>query len=272
MTGRLPGYFALDRYSITADDVVRLAMHCGPSAILPSVLMTPVWSLDDFLDAADLVGTVTPDTVFTLEYEGSRVTLIRSGIGAPQTSDMMLALACTPCTRVVFVGSAGGLVPGMRIGDLLLPTASVAGDGFSRYLSDGSVAWAGPPGAATPDPAVLENLRSLCRLHSEGIDTTVHEGRVFSTDSIVAQFHHLGEMTHDLGCTGIEMETAAVFRAAALTGISAGALLQISDVIPDRKSLFSGRDETDRQRRRSLRRGVLARAALGALVPACPAG
>lgn len=265
MTGRLPEHFTLDRYSITAEDVVRLALRCEPQAIREDVLITPVWSQDCFLDVSELVETVTTDTVFTLEYEGSRVTLIRSGIGAPQAGDMMLALACTPCRRVVFVGSVGGLVPGMRIGDLMIPTESVSGDGFSRYLSDGSVTWAGPPGTAAPDPAVLENLKSLCRRHSEGSGATLHEGRVFSTDSIVAQFHHLGEITHDLGCTGIEMETAAVFRAAAMTGISAGALLQISDVIPDRKSLFSGRDEADRQRRQVIRRGLLARVALETL-------
>ncbi len=265
MTGRLPGYFALDRYGITAEDVVRLALHCEPGAICEDVLITPIWSQDSFLDVASLVETVTPDTVFTLEYEGSRVTLIRSGIGAPQTGDMMLALACTPCRRVVFVGSVGGLVPGMRIGDLMIPTASVSGDGFSRYLSAESATWAGTPGIASPEPSVIEKLRNLCRLQAEGTGATLHEGRVFSTDSIVAQFHHLGEISGGLGCIGIEMETAAVFRTAAMTGISAGALLQISDVIPDRKSLFSGRDEADRQRRQAIRRGLLSRVALDTL-------
>lgn len=266
MTGRLPGYFDLDRYGISADDVVGLALHCDPSAIGPSVLITPIWDPGCFLDEAELVETVTPGMVYTLGFGGSRATLIRSGIGAPQTGDMMLALACTPCQRVVFVGSVGGLVSGMRIGDLMIPTESVAGDGFSRYLPEGSIAWAGPPCAANPDSAVQRRLKSLCLTHSEGLDAVIHEGRVFSTDSIVAQFHHLGEITGGLGCIGIEMETAAVFRTAAMTGIAAGALLQLSDVIPDRKSLFSGRSEADRLRRRRLRRGLLARVALELLI------
>jgi purine-nucleoside phosphorylase len=42
------------------------------------------------------------------------------------------------------------------------------------------------------------------------------------------------------------METAAVFNAASLVGMKAAALLLISDVISNNKSLFYGRTEQDR--------------------------
>jgi purine-nucleoside phosphorylase len=72
------------------------------------------------------------------------------------------------------------------------------------------------------------------------------------------------------------METSAVFRASRLVGIRAAALLQLSDVIPARKSLFSGRTASDQARRRGVRATVLARAVVAALravagaVPANP--
>ena len=51
-----------------------------------------------------------------------------------------------------------------------------------------------------------------------------------------------------------------------LVGIPAAALLQISDVIPDRKSLFSGRTDAEHERRRRLRRTLLSRIALEGLM------
>src|SRR5438874_7143320 len=47
------------------------------------------------------------------------VTVIRSGLGAPQTGDIVLALGCTRCETLVFSGSVGGLDAAMGIGDLV---------------------------------------------------------------------------------------------------------------------------------------------------------
>jgi nucleoside phosphorylase len=58
------------------------------------------------------------------------------------------------------------------------------------------------------------------------------------------------------------METSAVFQAARLVGIKAGALLQVSDVPHRNKSLFSGRTKEEMERRKSIRQEVLAHAVL----------
>lgn len=265
MTARLPDYFALERYAVSAADVVRLAFRCDPAQIHANVLMTPIWSHEIFLDVATLREMVTPERVVTLDYNGSPFTLIRTGVGAPLAGDAMLALGCTPCRRVLFVGSVGGLSSGMRIGDLLVPAESVSGDGFSSYLAAGQLRPDCFLTPARPDPELLRRLRQIAAPLCVERDAALLDGRVFSSDSIVAQFHHLDEMVNAHGCIGIEMETAAVFRAAHLVGIPAAALLQISDVAPDRKSLFSGRTEAEQQRRRQLRRELVSRIAIEAL-------
>ncbi|MBN1944707.1 MAG: hypothetical protein JW797_03480 [Bradymonadales bacterium] len=62
------------------------------------------------------------------------------------------------------------------------------------------------------------------------------------------------------------METTDIFRVAAMVGIRAAVLLQISGVIPDKKSLFSGRTDREQQRRRLLRQTLLPGVALEALI------
>jgi purine-nucleoside phosphorylase len=265
MSGRIPGYFNLDRYGICDADIQKGTFGCDASRMHADVLITPCWSPEVFLEAATLEETVKPELVYTLRYNDRPLTLIRPGIGAPRAADAMLALGCGPCRRAVFVGSVGGLSRGMRIGDLLLPTESVSGDGFSSYLSEGPLAprWFLAP--AQPDPRMQERLRriaqSLCPEHG----ASLAEGRVFSSDSIVAQFQHVDEIVGRHGCIGIEMETAAVFRAARLVGISVGALFQISDVTPAGKSLYSGRTEEDQTRRKRLRQALVSRIVLEAL-------
>lgn len=266
MKSRLPGYFFLERFAISAADVVRFAFRCDPSQIHANVLMTPIWSHEVFLEVATLQEIVTPERVMTLHHHGRPFTLIRTGVGAPLAGDAMLALGCTPCRRVLFVGSVGGLSGGMHIGDLMLPSESVSGDGFSSYLAAGQLKPDCFLTPARPDLELLARLRQIAAPLCGESDVALLDGRVFSTDSIVAQFHHLDEMADLHGCIGVEMETAAVFRAAGLVGIPAAALLQISDVASDHKSLFSGRSEADRQRRQQLRRGLLSRIAIETLV------
>jgi purine-nucleoside phosphorylase len=261
----LPGRFALDRFGITPADVVRLILGCAPERIHRDVLLTPIWPLDTFLGHADLVETVTPKRVFTLSYDGRPVTVVRSGIGAPMTGDAVLALGCTACARLVFTGSVGGLVSGMTIGDLVLATEAVAGDGFSTYLDPGPLSGASFLSVAAPDPGVTAALDRLAERAAAGEGVSVTRGRVFSGDCLVSQFRHLPAIVGEHGCLGIEMETAAVFRAAALVGIAAGALLQLSDVSADGKSLFAGRTESEQQRKWEVRRRVLPPVVLGAL-------
>ncbi len=265
MTSRLPAWFDLDRFGIGPAEVTRLMLGCEPGRIHPDVVVTPVWHLETILHDAELVETVTPKRVFNFIYNGRPFTMVRSGIGAPMAGDAVLALGCTACTRLVFTGSVGGLVPGMTIGDLVLATEAVAGDGYSNYLAPGPLAPNAFLTVATPDAALTARLGALAEDAGAAAGVSLTRGRIFSGDALVAQFHHLPGIVRDHRCIGIEMEVAAVFRAAALAGIRAAALLQLSDVSADLKSLFTGRSEAEQGRKWDLRRRVLAPLVLEAI-------
>ena len=266
MRDRLPAYFQLQKYNITPEDVVKLYLRCDSGAIKPRVIVTPAWQASAFEKHASSITTVSEGIVYEIEYHGQAVTLIRSGIGAPQTGDSVLALGCTPCDRVIFTGSVGGLEPSMEIGDFVVSEKSICGDGFSRYL-DADVqtkdCFLHP---VEPDPELTKFIESrafgLCQKES----VPLHCGTIFSTDSIIAQFFRLDYLVENFNCIGIEMETSAVFKAAKIVGIRAGALLQISDVIPRSKSLFSGRTKEEKERRNLIRETVLTEAILDSII------
>ncbi len=159
----------------------------------------------------------------------------------------------------------GGLDQTLQIGDLVLAQESITGDGFSRYLQQETV-----PGdrfleRVRPDDALTQKLSEVAARVGSRDSIALHLGAVYSIDSIVAQFSRIDFIRQELGCIGIEMETAATFHAARLVGIKAAALLIVSDVIPANKSLFSGRTAADQERRRAVRRNQLREAILETL-------
>ncbi len=266
MDNRLPAYFQLNRYNIAPQDVVKTVLHCDPTSIQKKVIVTPVWDVNVFAGHLESMSEISKGVVYQLKYHGQLISFIRSGIGAPMTGDVILSLACTPCERVIFTGSIGGLDASMKVGDLLIPKKSLSGDGFSRYLSPDIETKDCFLQPAEPDSelqmAVMKNASKICKKDS----VSLHSGTVFSIDSVIAQFFRLEHLVKKFGCIGIEMETSSVFKAAKLVDIRASALLQVSDVIPVNKSLFSGRSKRENEQRHLIRRRVLAKAVLDSII------
>jgi purine-nucleoside phosphorylase len=150
----------------------------------------------------------------------------------------------------------------MCIGDLIVPTFSYSGDGYCRYLQPGF-----PPEdcfleRAFPDESLSAMIAQAVAPLARAEGVAVYSGPVFSTDSILAEFSRLDELINELGCIGVEMETAAIFKAARLVVIRSAALFSVSDVPVRNQSLFAGRPEEEKIRRRQTRRKVLAKAIL----------
>lgn len=270
MTKGIPEYFAHKKYNISPEDITRLVLRCEPEDIQKKVILTPIWSKEDFLtDIVDNIETISESDfvpcVYTVSYQNRLMTLVRSGIGAPQAGDVVLALGCTPCRHLIFTGSFGGLTEDLAIGDLLTIAESIGGDGYSSYLKEGELSPHAFLKPARPDAG----LNGLLEEHAASLaaenNVNLHKGKIFSSDTIVAQFYHLDGIREKHGCRGIEMETSAVFNCSRLVGIAATALLLVSDVIPTNKSLFSGRTEDERSRYKYVKKSVLSRIILETL-------
>ena len=254
---RLPDYFLLEQYDISPEDVAREVLKCDQQQVQSTVILSPFWAKDVVTGLGGAVLEIVENRVWNVDLDGFSVTVMRTGLGAPATGDIALALGVTPCREVLFTGSAGGLDEDYEVGDLIFETGAVSGDGWSRNLHPAEV----PPDRylelTHPDRDLSSVLREIARRQCAESGVELHEGPVIAVDSILAQFPKVEHASRELGCIGVEMETAAVFNAARLVGIKAAAILQISDVIPARKSLFSGRTEVDHERRRRIRRTLV---------------
>jgi nucleoside phosphorylase len=212
-TRGIPDYFGWVRYGIGPADVVRLTLGCDPDRIRPLVVLAPVWSPQLFAEYVDRFESVSDGLVKVddITCGGLSFSYVCSGVGAPLAGDATLALGCTACSHILFVGSVGGLNEREQVGDLALPSHSITGDGFSGYLAASSAGPESPPEREVGPDADFQAVVARCaREACAAAKVAIHTGPVFSIDTILAQFHHLEWMTQRFGCIGIEMKTAAV--------------------------------------------------------------
>lgn len=132
----------------------------------------------------------------------------------------VLGLCGTPVA--VQIGSCGGLSPGLRTGDVLVPTTATIGEGTSRYY--------GGQGATDADPGLVD--RAAQGLRDRGI--TVHRGPSVSTDALLAQPGELVAGWAAAGHLGVDLETSAVLTVARAFGVRAASLLFVWDELPGR--------------------------------------
>jgi uridine phosphorylase len=152
--------------------------------------------------------------------DGDPLTIQSTGMGGPSAAIVITELAELGARRLVRVGTCGALDPGLRLGDLVAPTAAISRDGTSRAL--------GADGRVAPDGDLLGSLQTAGK----------HEaGEVASVDL----FYGADERAlAQAGARVVDMECATLFALARELGLSAAAVLIVSDtLVPERRRITS---------------------------------
>jgi len=165
----------------------------------------------------------TDRVVFQLKATPSDITLVYSGMGSPATANALEMVAAAGAKRVAVFGACGGVAENVAVGDVVVATGAVRGEGTSAYYA--------PPGF----PAAFDPLMTA-RLWENALDSEVqvHRGVVFTTDAGYRQGPEIYEECRGL-VIGVESECAAVAVVSASLGLQACALLFCTDnvIAPD---------------------------------------
>ena len=156
--------------------------------------------------------------------DGGLVTVQSTGMGGPSAAIVVEELVDLGARVLLRIGTCGGLVEGLSLGQLMAVRSALAADGTSRALGAGAevagdeelFAACVDPGGATPAVAVTSDL--------------FYDPR----EELPARWVAAGAQV-------IEMETAAVFATARRREVRAGALLAVTDL------LTSGRERMDQE-------------------------
>ncbi len=159
----------------------------------------------------------TDRVVYHLTSAPCPVTLVYSGMGSPAAANALEMAVHAGARRLVVFGACGGVAAEIGIGDLVVATGAVRGEGTSPYYA--------PLGF----PAAFDPLLTG-RLWNAAADAGVgaHRGVVYTTDAGYRQGREIYEDCASL-VIGVESECAAVAVVGARLGLVTGALLFCTD-------------------------------------------
>jgi 5'-methylthioadenosine phosphorylase len=175
---------------------------------------------ENLLEDARLVHEARCFHIYTGTYGGERVSVAVHGIGAGSAAIVFEELRMLGAKVMIRLGTAGGLIPELRIGDAIVATgaAYIHGGTIGSYVPDACMVAAANPILATK---LYENAR---RIHGR-----VFLGPVFSSDAFYAEDKDFVRKWSSRGIIAVEMEVATLYALAAMRGFDAAALLVVSD-------------------------------------------
>jgi DeoD family purine-nucleoside phosphorylase len=150
--------------------------------------------------------------------DGEPLTIQSTGMGGPSAAIVIWELAELGAQRVLRVGTCGGFEAPLRLGDVVIATEAISGDGTSRALGAGE--------RAQPSRELVEALKAAA-----GEDPGAHVGPVATTDLFYEDRSHLEQQWIDAGALAVEMEAATLFALGAKRGFQAAAALIVSDLL-----------------------------------------
>jgi len=160
----------------------------------------------------------TDRIAFQLRAAPAPITLLYSGMGAPAAANAIEMAAANGASRLVVFGACGGTCDDVAVGDLIVVSGAVRGEGTSPYYA--------PRGY----PAAMHPLLTA-RLWSsvdERTDVAAHLGVVYTTDAGYRQGPEIYEAYGGL-IIGVESECAAAAVVGARLDLEVGAVLFCTD-------------------------------------------
>jgi uridine phosphorylase len=156
--------------------------------------------------------------VYEISWHGESVAVFHPGVGAPLAGMFLDEVVAAGCRAFVAVGGAGGLVPDLTVGHVVLATSAVRDEGTSyHYL----------PAAreVEPDPVAVATIEGAMRAH--GVPFVA--GKVWTTDAPYRETRSQVQRRVAEGCLVVDMEAAALFAIARFRGVRLGAILAAAD-------------------------------------------
>jgi DeoD family purine-nucleoside phosphorylase len=207
---------------------IHLRAHAGeyaPNVLCPGDPVRAKYIAETFFDPGfRQVNAERGMLGFTGTFESKPISVQSTGMGCPSSGIVFEELIQLGATRLVRVGTCGGLRAGMAMGDTVVAVSASTDDHTPiRYAQMDGYA----PTATFELAAVAATLGRGSTTSAVHVGSIVTSGLFYDPDpSTFARWSRLGHL-------GVEMEAAMMYVVAAVHGIEALALMTVSDMLGD---------------------------------------
>lgn len=212
-------YANADKRAIAIDMLERYTGHSFEQFQKQIILTNFHYYIERFnhllLDAEHTIGSAFQAS----SSKEAKVTIIEFGIGSAMAALIIELVAVVSPKAVLFLGMAGAVHSSLKVGDFVLPIASIRAEGVSTHFM--------PPQVPALPTFKVQKFVSQVLVEN---DYDYRTGTIHSTDYRFWEFDE--QFKHNLykeRVLAVEMETAALFVTGFASKVSIGALLLISD-------------------------------------------
>lgn len=222
-------------------------ISCTPADFARTVLMPgdPLrakFIAENFLSNAKLVNNVRGIQGYTGEFEGTRVSVMASGMGIPSIGIYSYELYnFYGVENIMRIGSAGAMSEKIRVRDIVMGMGACTNSNFvHQYHLPGDFA-----------PICSYKMLKTCAGIADEMGVNYHVGNLLSSDTFYNDMEdvpngYISEVSwRKMGVMAVEMEAAGLYLNAARAGKNALAICTISD------HLITGESTSSEERQNS---------------------
>ncbi len=191
------------------------------ACLLPGDPLRAKYIAETFLDDAVQRNAERGMLGYTGTFNGSPVSVQASGMGCPSAAIVIEELVQLGVTKIMRVGTCGGLQPDMTMGDLVCAISATPADStVAHYIGN-------EPHAPTADFGLVHEA-----VHqAKHLGKPIRVGPIVSSDVFYQPDPEQATRWSARGTLAVEMEAAVLFTLGALRKVRTGCLLIVSDVI-----------------------------------------
>lgn len=192
----------------------------APVVLMPGDPLRAKFVADTYLEDVHLFTQVRNMFGFTGTYQGTRVSVMGSGMGMPSMAIYSWELFNHyDVDSIIRIGTAGGLAPQVQLRDIVIGQGACTDSNIPKSF--------GMPGtiAAIADYGLLRSAADAC----EKRGAAYHVGNIVSSDVFYSD-PSVNQAWADMGVLAVEMEACALYLNAAKLRKHALAIATISDL------------------------------------------
>ncbi len=156
--------------------------------------------------------------MYTGIYQGIKIAVGNGGRFSPDSAIIAEILCAGKVEYIIRAGSCGALDEKIKIGDVVLATGVVRGDGVTPYYVDKDF-------KTVPDKGLTDVLEKA----SQESGVTVRKGAIWTTDALCRETRELVEKVRKEGAIAVDMVSSALLTIAQLNNIKAASISAVSD-------------------------------------------
>lgn len=160
---------------------------------------------------------------FTGTFEGTEISVQATGMGCPSSGIVFEELVMLGVTRLVRVGTCGGLKDGMRMGDIVIGISATAEDLTPLRIAQ----------MESYAPTATFELAERAAQLGRASGATVHVGPILTSGVFYDPDPTTFARWKRTGHVGVEMEAAMMYTIAAIHGVEALAMATVSDLLEE---------------------------------------